>query len=101
MRLSLSALALSSSLLASVSPAHAGESRFPVAIWRDAKVKGWLVDGPTECARDLIRDLASAGVSGTIALTLDAAGTHARQSGFSLLSVRASASRAPRPRRSV
>ena len=69
-----------------VDPSHAGESRFPIAAWRGEHVRAWLVDGPTECARDLIRELATGTASGIVALTLDAAGTSARADGLRLIS---------------
>jgi hypothetical protein len=72
-----------------IDASHAGEARFPVASWRADGVKGWLVDGPAECARDLIAELGEAGDSGIVALTLDAAETPARSPKLRLLSTMA------------
>jgi hypothetical protein len=77
-----------------VDPEHAGDARFPVAEWKRGRVRGWLIDGPTECARDVIAEIASAGLpsgggggggggggsggDAAVAVTLDGADTRAR-----------------------
>jgi hypothetical protein len=67
--------------------AQSGEARFPVEEWKRAKAHAWLVDAPSECARDLVRGLDVAGVTGTVALTLDAAGATARAPSLKLTAV--------------
>lgn len=62
--------------------ATAGETRFPVASWIASGAKGWLVSGPSGCARDLVRDIRNVGAAKTslgprgehrvLALTLEA-----------------------------
>ncbi|HVJ89126.1 MAG TPA: hypothetical protein VM580_04930, partial [Labilithrix sp.] len=37
--------------------AKAGSFRFPIESWWRGGVRGWLVSGPSSCARDLLRDL--------------------------------------------
>lgn len=37
--------------------AEAGKPRFPVASWMSSGAEGWLVSGPTSCARDVLRDV--------------------------------------------
>ena len=68
--------------------AQSGEAHFPALDWKTARVHAWLVDAPSECARDLIRELGGLAIDGTVALTLDAAGTNARASGVKELAVR-------------
>jgi hypothetical protein len=36
---------------------EAGKPRFPVASWMTSGAQGWLVSGPTACARDVLRDV--------------------------------------------
>ena len=36
---------------------EAGKTRFPVASWVASGAQGWLVSGPTSCARDVLRDV--------------------------------------------
>lgn len=36
---------------------EAGKPRFPVDAWMASGAQGWLVSGPTSCARDVLRDL--------------------------------------------
>jgi len=56
----------------------AGKTRFPVASWVASGAQGWLVSGPTSCARDVLRDVKrfiegrSAGGERYIAVTLEA-----------------------------
>ena len=75
--------------------AQSGEAHFPLADWKDAKANGakggigWLVDAPSECARDLLRELSGASLGGTVALTLDAASTSARAARVQTLAVQA------------
>lgn len=60
--------------------AEAGKTRFPIDAWWRAGARGWLVSGPSACARDLLRDIgmrrlptAVAGSSSpAVALTLEA-----------------------------
>jgi hypothetical protein len=68
--------------------AQSGEAHFPVDDWKSARVHAWLVDAPSECARDLLRGLGAASLDGTVALTLDAAGTTARAPNVKELAVR-------------
>ncbi|MCL2723860.1 MAG: hypothetical protein FWD69_05425 [Polyangiaceae bacterium] len=37
--------------------AEAGKTRFPVAAWLASGTEGWLVSGPSTCARDLLGDV--------------------------------------------
>lgn len=37
--------------------AEAGKPRFPVDAWLASGAQGWLVSGPSACARDVLRDL--------------------------------------------
>lgn len=50
---------------------EAGKPRFPVNAWLSSGAEGWLVSGPTACARDVLRDLRR------IAPTLRGRGDHA------------------------
>ena len=68
--------------------AQSGEAHFPVLDWKAARVHTWLVDAPSECARDLVRELGSNAIDGTVGLTLDAAGTSARAPDVKELAVR-------------
>ncbi len=36
---------------------EAGKSRFPIDAWFRAGARGWLVVGPSTCARDVVRDV--------------------------------------------
>lgn len=36
---------------------EAGKSRFPIESWLHAGARGWLVVGPSSCARDVVRDV--------------------------------------------
>ncbi|HEY2517026.1 MAG TPA: hypothetical protein VGI39_39410 [Polyangiaceae bacterium] len=75
--------------------AQSGEAHFPLADWKDARPSGsrggigWLVDAPSECARDLLRELATGSLTGTVALTLDASSTSARAPRVQTLAVQA------------
>lgn len=40
--------------------AEAGKTRFPVAAWITSGAQGWLVSGPSSCARDVLRDVRKA-----------------------------------------
>jgi hypothetical protein len=53
--------------------ARAGSTRFPISAWQKAGARGWLVSGPSACARDLIRDIAAtpATFPRAVALTLE------------------------------
>jgi hypothetical protein len=68
--------------------AQSGEAHFPVDDWKGNRVHAWLVDAPSECARDLVRELGGRALDGTVALTLDAAGTTARAPNVKLLAAR-------------
>ena len=58
--------------------AEAGKPRFPVSSWMASGAQGWLIAGPTSCARDVLRDvkrvIATRRASGDlpIAVTLEA-----------------------------
>ena len=65
----------------------AGEPRFPVADWDRQGAKAVVVAGPVECARDVIRELATLKKPVTVALTLDDGSTTARANGVSLVAV--------------
>jgi hypothetical protein len=54
---------------------HAGDPRFPLVDWERAGAKGWLVTGSPSCARDLVNELGSRTRSGTVGVTLEAAGS--------------------------
>jgi hypothetical protein len=69
--------------------AQSGEASFPVDDWKKEKARAWLVDAPSECARDLVRQLAIAQLQGIVALTLDAAGSSARAPSLRMIAVRA------------
>lgn len=54
-----------------------GQPRFPVEAWRSAGAQGWLIAGPSSCARDALRDidrvrLGPKGAGAAAALTLEA-----------------------------
>jgi hypothetical protein len=68
--------------------AQSGEAHFPVDDWKASRVHAWLVDAPSECARDLVREIGGRALDDTVALTLDAAGTTARAPSVKLLAVR-------------
>ncbi len=59
---------------------EAGKPRFPVDAWFASGAEGWLVAGPSSCARDVIRDVGRAlerrrmrsGGEPSVALTLEA-----------------------------
>jgi hypothetical protein len=67
--------------------ARAGEPRFPLADWEKQGVRGVLVAGPVECARDVVRELGLGRKPITVALTLDAGSTTARASNVTILGV--------------
>ena len=69
--------------------AQSGEAHFPADEWKKSRVHAWLVDAPSECARDLVRELGTASIDGTLALTLDAAGSNAHAPGLKEVAVRA------------
>ncbi|MDB4940596.1 MAG: hypothetical protein JWP97_130 [Labilithrix sp.] len=52
-----SGLVLLPSTRCDVPLAEAGKSRFPVSSWMASGAQGWLVSGPTSCARDVSRDV--------------------------------------------
>lgn len=55
--------------------AEAGKARFPVGASWSAGARGWLISGPSSCARDLLRDLGAdvrARIMPAVALTLEA-----------------------------
>ena len=43
--------------LCDVPLSEAGKTRFPVSSWMASGAQGWLVSGPTSCARDVLRDI--------------------------------------------
>ncbi len=58
--------------------ARAGKTRFPIEGWWRGGARGWLVAGPSSCARDVLRDLgavrvarANGGTAPAVALTLE------------------------------
>jgi hypothetical protein len=53
-----SSLVLLPAVRCDVPLAEAGKPRFPADAWFGAGVSGWLVSGPTSCARDVLRDVA-------------------------------------------
>jgi hypothetical protein len=67
--------------------AQSGEAHFPIDDWKRDHARVWLVDAPSECARDLVRGLDAAQLSGVVALTLDAAGSSARSPLLKTMSV--------------
>jgi len=69
--------------------AQSGEARFPVEAWKKERAHAWLVDAPSECARDLVRQLAIAQAQGVVAFTLDATGGSARAPLLNMIAVRA------------
>jgi hypothetical protein len=87
--LSLGTVTLEPEIACDTAAAQSGEAHFPVADWKKERARAWLVDAPSECARDLLLELAAAGVDGTMGLTLDAANTSARAPGVHELAVRA------------
>lgn len=64
-------LNLGESVSCDISPAQAGDPRFPLAKWEAAKRHAWIVTGAPSCARDVIEELASRGRTGTVALSLE------------------------------
>jgi hypothetical protein len=67
-------LALLPTVRCNVPLAQAGTTRFPIDAWWRGGARGWLVSGPSSCARDLLRDLGTLRTSGTapvVALTLE------------------------------
>jgi hypothetical protein len=72
-----SALVLLPPVRCDVPLTEAGKTRFPADSWLAAGAQGWLVSGPTSCARDVLRDTARAAETRThkeltFALTLEA-----------------------------
>ncbi len=72
-----STLALLPPVRCDVPLTEAGKTRFPADAWLAAGAQGWLVSGPTSCARDALRDVARATEHRgkkdfTFALTLEA-----------------------------
>jgi hypothetical protein len=56
---------------------RAGEPRFPLASWREQRVRGWLVSGSGPCAQDLLDELGGARSFSdrpVVALSLEASG---------------------------
>ncbi|MCW5836923.1 MAG: hypothetical protein KIS78_31305 [Labilithrix sp.] len=62
--------------------AQAGKTRFPIDAWWKGGARGWLVSGPSSCARDLLRDLGAslgpprASTPTAVALTLESGIPH-------------------------
>ena len=78
---------LQTGVVCDTAAAQSGEAHFPFDDFKANHVRAWVVDAPSECARDLIRGLGAAGVTGTVALTLDAAGTTAHATGVTELTI--------------
>src|SRR5206468_2449611 len=72
-------------ILCSSEAAHAGEPRFPVLQWAREGVRGIVVDGPHECARDAIREIDAHLRGSIVALTLESASTAGRSQGVTVL----------------
>lgn len=67
-------LALLPAVRCDVPLGQAGKTRFPVDAWWRGGARGWLVSGPSSCARDLLRDLGVLRASSpapAVALTLE------------------------------
>ena len=64
-----------------------------LAPWLRDGVRGWILAGTVECARDVVREVGvgakSAGRAGVIALTLEASGTTARAPSLGMVSTTA------------
>jgi hypothetical protein len=56
-----------------VTATQAGEARFPLAAWRDARAQAWMASGSSDCSRDLVEELSDAHTRGLVALTLEGA----------------------------
>ncbi len=69
---------------------RAGDPRFPVVSWTHDGAHGWIVAGPVECARDVIRELGARAHSvGVVGLTLEGTGTSARAPSLRIVSTAA------------
>lgn len=72
-----------------VPTAHAGDPRFPLAEWDRAGAHAWLVTGSSSCARDVVAELSGRTRSGTVGMTLEAAGDFKRTSQLRAISAAA------------
>ena len=61
-----------------VEATRAGDPRFPVASWLQEGARGWIVAGPVECARDVLREVGARSKGGVVGLTLEGTATTAR-----------------------
>lgn len=52
--------------------AEAGKTRFPIDVWWKSGARGWLVSGPSSCARDLLRDISRTASTSTTMTTMPA-----------------------------
>jgi hypothetical protein len=68
---------------------RAGDPRFPLGLWDRDRAHAWLVTGSPTCARDLLGELSTAHVRGTVALTLQAAGMPAHAASLRVVSAAA------------
>src|SRR5579872_312561 len=69
--------------------ARAGEPRFPIAQWAHDQARAWLVSGSSECAGDVVAELSTARLRGTVALTLEAAALPSHAAALRVLSAQA------------
>lgn len=71
-----SSLTLLPTVKCDVPLAGAGRTRFPIDTWWKSGARGWLVSGPSSCARDVLRELGMSLRASTttpaVALTLEA-----------------------------
>jgi hypothetical protein len=70
----LGALTLTPPVSCDIPAVRAGDPRFPLGLWDRDHTHAWLVTGSPTCARDLLGELSTAHVRGTVALSLQAAG---------------------------
>jgi hypothetical protein len=68
---------------------RAGDPRFPLGVWDHDRARAWLVTGSPMCARDLLAELSSARVSGTVGLTLEAAALPAHAASLKVMTAAA------------
>ena len=72
-----------------VPAARAGDPRFPLAAWDQAKASAWLVTGSPACARDLAGELSAKRARGLLALTLEAASLPSHVAGLRVVTASA------------
>jgi hypothetical protein len=79
------ALTIRPPILCSSEAPQPGAPRFPVVQWGREKVRGVVVDGPHECARDALREIDAHLRGSIVALTLESASTAGRAASVTVL----------------